>query len=284
MRTRTLASAGAALALAGALALSAPLAASAHVRVDPDQAQAGGYSVLTFRVPNESATAGTVKVKVDLPTATPFTSVSYQPIPGWTATVTTSALPKPVKIGGTTVTEAPTSVVWTADPGTQVGPGQFQQFVVSAGPVPDTGAVRLPTTQTYSDGTVVAWDQATDSKGTEPEHPAPTLYINDAPPGTGHGSGQASGPSAAHSAAPSVTTTPAASTADTEASDATAVTALAIGLAGVVLGAVGLVVAALALTRMRAAAARGGDRAVRGGDRAVRGESVRRDGGEGTSS
>lgn len=248
MHTRTLAVAGASLSLAGILALTAPLAASAHVRVDPDQAQPGSYSVLTVRVPNESATAGTVGVTVSLPQDTPFTSVSYQPVPGWHATVTTAPLPKPVTIEGTTVTTAPAAVTWTADAGTQIGPGQFQQFAITVGPVPNTASVLLPTTQAYSDGSTVSWDQKPDANGGEPEHPAPVLYITAQPPADGH------------SASPVVTSTPAPAASAADPSAATA-TALAVALAGLLFGAAGLVVAVFALTRMRAARPRVPDEA-----------------------
>ncbi|GAB3611150.1 hypothetical protein GCM10027414_32760 [Humibacter ginsengiterrae] len=234
MTKHTLAAAVAAAIAAIALAVAAPLAASAHVRVDPDQAAPGGYSVLTFRVPTESATAGTVGLEVDFPTATPFTSVSYQPVPGWSATVTTSKLAKPVKISGATVTEAPTKIVWTADPGVQIKPGQFQQFSISAGIVPDTGKIEMPAIQTYSDGSVVKWDQPTPASGEEPEHPAPTLYINDAPP------------SSSKTAPTVVTSTPAPAASSTSATDAVA---LGLGIAGLALAAIALVVAVLGLVR-----------------------------------
>jgi uncharacterized protein YcnI len=201
---RPLVSATATLGVAAILALAAPLAASAHVHVTPGQAAAGSSTTLTFTVPNESATAGTVKIEIDFPTATPFTSVTYQPLPGWTAAVVTETLPKPVVIGGTTVTEAPTKIVWTANAGMQITEGQFQQFVVSAGPVPNTGSVELPAHQTYSDGTVVNWDEKTPASGVEPENPAPTLYINDAAPvtdTTGATVTPSSAPSAASAAA-----------------------------------------------------------------------------------
>lgn len=96
------------------------------------------------------------------------------------------ALPKPatVSVSGTIVTGAPARVVWTADPGTKLARGQFQDFVLSVGPMPDTGRIAFPTTQTYSDGTVVRWNEATTSSGAEPDRPAPVLYINDAPPPT----------------------------------------------------------------------------------------------------
>jgi hypothetical protein len=41
--------------------------------------------------------------------------------------------------------------------------------------------------QTYSDGTVVQWNEQTPARGKEPEHPVPTLSLA-APPGTGGGS------------------------------------------------------------------------------------------------
>jgi len=77
-------------AAAVALTVAVPLAAQAHVHVDPGQASAGSYAVLTFRVPTESATASTTKVVVDLPADHPFSSLSYQPVPGWTTKVVTS--------------------------------------------------------------------------------------------------------------------------------------------------------------------------------------------------
>lgn len=220
------------------LALSLPLPADAHVRVDPGQAQPGGYTTLTFRVPNESATAGTVRLEVDLPTDTPFTSVSYLPVPGWKAEVVTGELPEPVTVKGTTVAEAPLKVVWTADAGTRIEPGQFQQFTISAGPVPETGSILLPATQTYSDGTVVAWDEPTPASGDEPEHPAPTLYIEDAPPASGH-----------HG---TPTVEPGAADDDEAASDPVA---LGIGIGGLALGGLGVVLAAFALARRRGGSA-----------------------------
>jgi uncharacterized protein YcnI len=238
----------AALGAAALLALAAPLTASAHVRVDPGQADPGSYATLTFKVPNESATAGTVQLVVDLPTDTPFTSVSYEPLPGWTTEVTTSTLPSPVEVGDATVTEAPTSVTWTADPGVQVAPGQFERFVISAGAVPDTGSVLLPAHQHYSDGTVVDWADETPASGEEPEHPAPVLYVNDAPPADEHGTSHDSGADTASDEA-AVTTT--------SSSDDSGTVALALGIGGLALGAVALVLSVVALTRRPRTSAEG---------------------------
>jgi uncharacterized protein YcnI len=185
MSSKLLSRAGVAALATVALVLAVPLSASAHVRVYPKQAVAGADdTLLTFSVPTESGSATTTRVVVDLPTATPFGDVSYQPVTGWTATVVDGKLPEPAKVDGTTVTEAPLRVVWTADAGTELAGGQFQDFVLSVGPMPDTGRLAFPTTQTYSDGKVVKWTEATTASGEEPDRPAPVLYVNDAPPAT----------------------------------------------------------------------------------------------------
>lgn len=234
---RRIALAASAAITTAALVVAAPLAASAHVHVDPGQAAPGSYATLTFMVPTESATAGTVKVELDLPTKTPFISVSYQPLTGWTAHVETEKLATPVKTDDGTITEAPIRITWTAEPGLQVGPGQFQEFVVQAGAVPKTGSILLPVHQTYSDGTVVDWVEPTPASGQEPAHPAPTLYVNDAPPGD----------STMHTM---VTSTPAAAPANTTgASGASDAVAIGLGIGGLALGAVALLVAVYAATR-----------------------------------
>ncbi|OUE24563.1 YcnI family copper-binding membrane protein [Clavibacter michiganensis] len=223
-----------------ALAVAVPLAASAHVRVSPDQAAAGSYSTLTFKVPTESATATTTSVTVDLPKDTPFSSLSTEPVPGWTAKVTTEALDTPVKTDDATITDAPVEVTWTADDGVGLRSGEFQRFTVSVGPVPDTGSIMLPAHQGYSDGSVVDWDQATPASGEEPEHPAPTLYVDDAPPADSMSA---------------MTTTPApdasVTTASTDSVATNSAVAVGLGVGGLALGAVAVVVAVFALTRVR---------------------------------
>lgn len=243
----------AALAGAALLAIAAPLAAHAHVSVSPGQAAAGSYASLTFKVPNESATTGAIKLEVDLPQDTPFTSVSYLPVPGWSAEIETSQLPKPVQVHGGTVTEAPTKVTWTADKGTSITAGQFQQFVISVGPVPDTGRVLLAAYQTYSDGQVVAWDEESAAGSTaEPEHPSPVLYINEAPPAddADAGSGVAVTPSAPSDGATDTGAHPS----DTAmASDAGEVS-LWLAFGGLGLAAVALVVSVFALVNRKTTA------------------------------
>jgi periplasmic copper chaperone A len=56
-----------AVAAAAVLLVAGP--AAAHVTVSSPSATQGGYGKLTFRVPNEKATASTVALEVTLPTA-----------------------------------------------------------------------------------------------------------------------------------------------------------------------------------------------------------------------
>ncbi|RSM74913.1 hypothetical protein DMB66_00590 [Actinoplanes sp. ATCC 53533] len=157
------------------LALAVP--ASAHVTVNPNTAVQGGYAKLTFRVPNESDTASTTKVEVNLPADTPFASVSLKPVAGWTMAPVKSKLAKPVEAHGTQLTEAVTKITWTAVGDAAIKPGQFQEFDVSVGPLPEVPQVVFKALQTYSDGNVVRWIDEPTTDGTEPEKPAPVLKL-----------------------------------------------------------------------------------------------------------
>jgi uncharacterized protein YcnI len=172
--------AGIAAVLAGFAMVAGAGAASAHVEVDPDQAAQGGETTLTFTVPDESATAGTVKVEVALPEATPVASVHAAWVAGWTTQVTQGKLAKPVTVDNAEVTIAPRTITWTAQPGTRLGPDQLGVFAVAMDGLPDnTGTLLMPVTQTYDDGTVVRWDAPPAAPGAEePEHPAPAVTLS----------------------------------------------------------------------------------------------------------
>jgi uncharacterized protein YcnI len=184
--------------LAAALVAGAAASASAHVTVSAAGAQKGGYTKLVFRVPNESDTASTTKLVFTLPTDTPIGSIRTKPKTGWTAVVTMAKLATPVKAGEATLTEAPSSVTYTAAPGAAIRPGQFDEFELSGGPLPTSAdELVLPAAQYYSDGTVVRWDQRADGAA-EPERPAPVLALAEAS-GDGHGATAAHSGSAAES-------------------------------------------------------------------------------------
>ncbi|MGV8884817.1 MAG: YcnI family protein [Microbacteriaceae bacterium] len=228
-----------ALGAGALLATALPLSASAHVTVDPGQAEPGAYTVITLKVPNESETAGTTKVELTLPAGTPFASVRYVPVAGWTTELVRETLPKPVKMGESEITEAVTKVIWTAKPGAQIVAGELQLFPLSVGPVPDTGSIVLTADQTYDDGSVVSWNETAENA----EHPAPVLYVNDAPVSDHHGG------SGDHDADASEHGDSEHGGASSESSDGD-VLARVLGLGGLVVGAVGIV---LAITARRKA-------------------------------
>jgi uncharacterized protein YcnI len=236
---RTTLRAATVVAVSAAAVLLGAAPAFAHVTAQPGEAAQGGYTVVTFRVPDESDTAGTIKLEVRLPADHPITSVRTTPVPGWTATVAKATLNPPAQVNGNAVAEAVSTVTWTAASGTRIGPGEYLDFPLSLGPLP-TGVdqLALPTTQTYDDGQVVAWDQPS-TDGAEPERPAPVVRLT---PATGTdamaGHDEAAGPTAA--AAP-----PAA--AGSRADD----TARWLGGAGLLVGALGLGLGVGAVLRTR---------------------------------
>src|SRR3954452_5385505 len=89
--------------------------ASAHVTVSSPDASAGGFGKLTFRVPNESDTASTVTVKIQIPPETPLASLSTQPEQGWTVTRTETDLKTPVQVEGQEVSAYTSVVEFRAD-------------------------------------------------------------------------------------------------------------------------------------------------------------------------
>jgi periplasmic copper chaperone A len=223
--------AGTVLGVAATVVIAAAAPAFAHVTAQPDAAEQGGYSVIAFRVPNESDTAGTVKLEVTLPAEHPITSVRTTPIPGWTATMTKVPLNPPVESHGRTITETVRTVAWTADPGVRIGPGEFVEFPLSLGPLPtDTDRLVIPAVQTYDDGEVVGWDQPPSADGSEPERPAPVVTLT-----TPAGEQAAAGDEQAAAAPASGTDT----------------TARWLGGAGLLAGALGLGIGVGALLRIR---------------------------------
>ncbi|MHC9294640.1 YcnI family protein [Mycobacterium sp. LTG2003] len=194
----------AAAGTAAGLLTAAP--AAAHVHVDADNPAPGSSSVLTFRVPGESESGAlTTQLTVALPDVA---SARTEVMPGWTA-----------KLDRDTAAGTVKSVTWTAAPGVGIASDQFALFKISVR-LPESETVSFPATQTYSDGSVVRWDQAPLPDGSEPEHPAPQLTLSDSTGADGkddhHG-----GPAVASPApsTPSATTTaaPAASTTDISA-------------------------------------------------------------------
>lgn len=197
--------------------------ASAHVTVSSGDAAPGGYGKLTFRVPNESDTASTVGLRVQVPTDTPLTSLRAQPVPGWTVSMTESQLPEPVEVHGEAVEQAVSVVEFRAEEGQGIAPGEFQEFALSGGPFPETDALTFNAVQTYSDGTEAAWIEPTVDGQPEPRYPSPVLSL-----------------AAEGADTPTDTAATADPAADDEGSDGTAVTALVLAVLGLLAGLAGL--------------------------------------------
>jgi uncharacterized protein YcnI len=232
--------AGAAVAVA-AVGLSVT-PASAHVTVKTaDKPAKGGFATVAFQVPNEMSDANTTKLHVQFPADHPLLYVSVQPKAGWTYTIKKAKLDKPQSPFGEEITEAVTEITWE---GGQIKPGEFEQFPVSIGPLPeDADTVSFPAIQTYDNGKDVGWIEKTGADGKEPEHPAPSIKLSAA--------------EAEDGAATATTTTPAgaavtpaggagggsASTAGTASSDSSS---KGLAVAGLVLGLIALALAAFA--------------------------------------
>ncbi len=160
--SRVLIPAAAAVALYLGSAVGTP-AARAHVHASSDNPVRGATAIVIFQVPNESSTgAATTALTVTLPDVA---SASAENMPGWTAKLDRDAPSGTVR-----------AVTWTAAPNGGIGVDQFALFRLSV-QLPDTDTVSFPATQTYSDGTVVKWDQPPLPGGGEPEHPVPMLTL-----------------------------------------------------------------------------------------------------------
>lgn len=154
--------AGGAAVVALVLLLAGP--AAAHVSVNPNEAPKGGFTKLSFRVPNEG-TVPTTQVEIAFPPDAPITSVNTRPVAGWT-----------VNVERVVTTDAVARITWS---GGSIGPGEFQEFDVSLGPLPDTvDRLVFKALQTYADGEIVRWiDDPPAAGADEPEHPAPVLTL-----------------------------------------------------------------------------------------------------------
>lgn len=167
----------------GAGLLLTASSASAHVEVDDGaQPPQGGYGVVRLIVPTESATASTTGVTITLPKGVDLSDARTLPLPGWAATVETEPAGNGQRVS---------RISWKAvDPASGVKPAEFGEFTFSAGPWPaNVHSVALPSDQTYSDGSVVSWNEIAVDEDTEPEHPAPAVTLGAAEAGHRHADG-----------------------------------------------------------------------------------------------
>jgi uncharacterized protein YcnI len=141
-------------AVLGLLALALP--AQAKVTIVPGAGKAGETATFAFRVANQSTVPST-RVELVFPQDKPITFAEVDPVRGWNATINPRSLPAPIQVGDKTVNQVVGSIVLD---GGSVGPGQFEQFLITLGPLPADGPLSFDVTQGYSDGRVERWTGA----------------------------------------------------------------------------------------------------------------------------
>jgi uncharacterized protein YcnI len=220
----------------GVVTLASP--AWAHVTLQPSEAAKGGFATIAVQVPNETADSNTTQVELTMPEGHPIAFVSVQPVPGWQVKTETTKLDQPIESDDGQVTDAVSKITWS---GGTIAPGQFQQFLLSMGPLPDdTDTLVFKALQTYDNGDVVRWIEETPASGEEPEHPAPELKLT-AASGDEHGG--------------TTETTAASGSASDESSSSDDSDSNGLAIAALIVGAVGVVVGGVALARGRKPAA-----------------------------
>lgn len=172
--------------ISGMVALLTSPSASAHVGAYLEGGGPGETGLITLRVPAESDNPPTTKVEVRIPDDIQIRTVRPQPVAGWQLDVKKKKTnPTIYRDDGTPVDEVVSSVTWTAA-GPGLMPGQFDDFVIEAGPLPDVETLSLPTFQTFADGSTDAWTEPA-PEGSDPEFPVPTVTLeastDDAPSG-----------------------------------------------------------------------------------------------------
>jgi uncharacterized protein len=228
-------------ALLGALALALPAAASAHVSLHPNEVPAGSFATLDIRVPNETESAETVKLAVQVPPG--FLDISTEYMPGWTSKVLTSKLAKPVQTDDGEVTEQVREIIWTGD-GKQglIPPGQFLNFPIST-EIPGKAGEELTfkVLQYYDSGEVVRW-----IGGPNSEEPAPKIDVTAEGGVLQDVAGSETAPPSPGASSPEGSETTTGSGSDSASKG--------LGIAALIVGALGLIAGGAALIRSRRAA------------------------------
>ncbi|HEX2153036.1 MAG TPA: YcnI family protein [Acidimicrobiia bacterium] len=130
MRFRTTTVAVLALSTVGLVAMPT----AAHVTVSTDNPEPGGFAVYTVRVPNESDSASTVRVEVQIPDG--LEASRYQATTEWTMSIEDG--------------------VFVAEGGV-IAPGEFQDFRFQGRNPEEARDLTFPALQTYDDGETVRW-------------------------------------------------------------------------------------------------------------------------------
>jgi uncharacterized protein YcnI len=125
--------------------------AAARVSIVPGAVKGGGTETFAVRLANERQDTSTNRLELAFPDDYPVSILAVTSVKGWTARVSTRRLRE---VEGQAVRTVATSIVWE---GGRVGPGQFEQFLVTLGRLPRDGRLALTATQTYTNGDTEQW-------------------------------------------------------------------------------------------------------------------------------
>lgn len=167
--TKIIARTASALLSLGALSASA----AAHIVLDNDRAEAGGYYTGAFRIGHGCDGSATTTLKVTMPEG--LVTVRPQPKPGWTVTIEKAKLPTPIKgEGGRQITERVASITWAG----RLDPDYFDEFGISTKLPAEAGTLYFPAVQTCEAGSI-AWTDipAAGQAWHDVPHPAPVLVV-----------------------------------------------------------------------------------------------------------
>lgn len=153
---------------------------SAHVSVRADNPVRGGFTKLTFRAPSESSEHSTTELKISIPQQPPVLFVRVRPHPGWKVETERKKLDHPQTFDGEKVDSLVTDITLKADEDEGIPPRQFDEFDLTAGPLPDVHALEFPVRQEYDDGRKVSWDEPWSGPAHMPRHPVPRIVLGSA--------------------------------------------------------------------------------------------------------
>jgi uncharacterized protein YcnI len=158
----------------------------AHVTVHPQEAPAGSYTKLTFRVPHGCDGSPTKRLRVQIPEG--FVSVKPMVHPLWNIETVTRPLKTPYESHGKMITETVAEVIWS---GGSLPDGLMDEFSISAKlPNRPGEVIPIPVIQECEKG-MHRWIQVAQS-GEDPKslpEPAPLLKLTGGGGGQGHGHG-----------------------------------------------------------------------------------------------
>ncbi len=139
---------------AGIVTLALSVTASAHVTVKPAEVVTAGFRTFTISVPNEKEIS-TTTVKLVVPDELKYVQPTQKV--GWSIAIDAEGSGENAEVK---------SITWS---GNEVKAGFRDEFTFS-GQVPGTATeLQWKAYQTYSDGTVVAWDKASSGEGHDTE-------------------------------------------------------------------------------------------------------------------